>query len=112
MTKKKSHHTTPAKPLIKALDKTGSVKEVVAQSADELLLVNAVLRHRIPGNAQTGDVAQALAKTEDIEEKIDASAKDLTVVTELLAHEVDERIHLERELMTTKAALAREKAKP
>lgn len=112
MTKKKSRHTTLSKPLIKALDKTELVKEVVAQSSDELLLVNAVLRHRIPGNAQTGEVAQALVKTEDIEEKIDASAKDLTVVTQLLAHEVDERIQLERELMTTRAALAREKTKP
>ena len=101
-----------AKPLVKALSKNDSVKETVKQSADELLVINAVLKHGIPDQAQTGDVAQALDKSEVIEDAIQASADDLAHVNKLLEHEIDERIDLERQLLTTKAALAREKAKP
>lgn len=115
MTKIKSASTvsaSSARPLVKALTKNDSVKEVVKQSADELLVVNAVLKRGIPDHAQTGDVAQALEKTEVIEEKIQISAEDLAAVNKLLEHEIDERIILERELLETKTALAREKAKP
>lgn len=114
MTKKNSRPEVTAsltKPLIKALNKNDAVKEVVKQSADELLVVNAVLKKGIPGHAQTGDVAQALEKTELIEDKIQTSAEDLAAVNQLLAHEIDERIQLERELLATKTALAREKTK-
>jgi C4-dicarboxylate-specific signal transduction histidine kinase len=53
----------------------------------------------------------ALENTEAIEEKIQTSAEDLAKVNKLLEHEIDERIDLERELLATKAALVREKAK-
>ncbi len=115
MTKTKSApapSTSTARPLVKALNQNDSVKETVKQSADELLVINAVLKHGIPDDAQTGDVAQALEKTEDIEDRIQTSAEDLATVNKLLEHEIDERIDLERELMVTKAALAREKGKP
>ena len=115
MTKKKSpatDSTSAARPLVKALHKNDTVKEVVKQSGDELLVVNAVLKKGIPEHAQTGDLAQALEKTEIIEDKIQTSAEDLATVNKLLEHEIDERIALERELMATKAELAREKAKP
>lgn len=112
MTKTKSPAVDPSKPLVKALHQNGTVKETVKQSADELLVINAVLKHGIPDNAQTGDVAQALENTEAIEEKIQTSAEDLVTVNKLLEHEIDERIDLERELLATKAALVREKAKP
>ena len=111
-------HSTPAasassaRPLVKALNQNDSVKATVKQSADELLVINAVLKHGIPDHAQTGDVAQALEKTEAIEDKIQTSAEDLAAVNKLLEHEIDERIDIERELLATKAALAREKAKP
>lgn len=115
MTKTKSASTPSAstsRPLVKALNQNGSVKETVKQSADELVVINAVLKSGIPGDAQTGDVAQALEKTEDIEDRIQTSAEDLAAVNKLLEHEIDERIDLERELSATKAALAREKGKP
>jgi len=115
MTKRKSISTvsaSSARPLVKALNQNDSVKETVKQSADELLVISAVLKHGIPDHAQTGDVAQALKKTEVIEEKIQTSAEDLATVNTLLEHEIDERIDLERELLAAKAALAREKAKP
>lgn len=104
--------TPSARPLVKALNQNDSVKETVKQSADELLVINAVLKHGIPEQAQTGDVAQALEKTEAIEDKIQTSAEDLAAVNKLLEHEIDERIEIERELLATKAALVREKAKP
>lgn len=111
MTKTKSPAIDHSKPLVKALHQNGTVKETVKQSADELLVINAVLKHGIPDHAQTGDVAQALENTEAIEEKIQTSAEDLITVNKLLEHEIDERIDLERELLATKAALVREKAK-
>jgi hypothetical protein len=104
--------STKPKPLVKALVKNDSVKAVVKQSAEELLVVNAVLKKGIPDHAQTGDVAQAIEKTEDIEDRIQTSAEELATVNKLLEHEIDERIDLERELLATKTALAREKSKP
>lgn len=115
MNKQKPHPevtVSVTKPLVKALNKNDAVKEVVKQSADELLVVGAVLKQGIPDHAQTGDVAQALEKTELIEDKIQTSAEDLEAVNQLLAHEIDERIQLERELLATKTALARAKSKP
>ena len=112
MTLKKPDTTASSKPLVKALQQNDSVKESVKQSADELLVINAVLKNGIPDHAQTGDVAQALEKTEAIEDKIQTSAEDLATVNKLLEHEIDERIDLERDLLITKAELAREKAKP
>ena len=112
MTKRKSISVTPARPLVKALNQNDSVKKTVKQSADELLVISAVLKHGIPDDAQTGDIAQALENTEAIEDRIQTSAEDLASVNELLEHEIDERIDLERELLATKAALVREQAKP
>ena len=117
MALKKSPHAAQAlpaataRPLVKALSQNDSVKETVKQSADELLVINAVLKQGIPEQAQTGEVAQALDKNEVIEDAIQASADDLAHVNKLLEHEIDERIDLERQLLATKAALAREKAK-
>ena len=112
MTQKKPVTPISARPLVKALHQNDSVKETVKQSADELLVVNAVLKKGIPDHAVTGDLAQALETTEAIEEKIQTSAQELATVNKLLEHEIDERIELERELLATKAALTREKAKP
>ena len=110
MTKMNHTPASATRPLLKALDQNDSVKEAVKQSADELLVVNAVLKKGIPQQVQTGDLAQALEKTEVIEDTIQESAQDLAEVSKLLEHEVDERIALERELLTTKSALSRAKA--
>ena len=111
MTKKKtvpiSSHTT--RPLLKALHQNDGVEEVVKQSADDLLVINAVLKKNIPEQSRMGDLAQALDKTEHIEDKIQESAEELSEVNTLLKHEVDERIALERELLVTKTALAQAK---
>ena len=107
MTKKKTASEGATRPLLKALDQNDNVKKVVKQSADELLVVNAVLKKNIPEQVQTGDLAQALEKTEHIEDSIQESAEELAEVNQLLEHEVDERILLERELFVAKNALAR-----
>ena len=112
MSKKKhastSSHTT--RPLVKALHQNDGVEEVVKQSADDLLVINAVLKKNIPEQSQKGDLAQALEKTEHIEDKIQESAEELSEVNTLLEHEVDERIELERKLLATQTALAKAKA--
>ena len=100
--------TTP--PLVKALEKNHSVKKVVKQSADDLLVINAVLEKGIPEQVKKGDLAQALEKTQHIEGTIQTSAEDLVKVNQLLAHEVAERAELQHQLLTTKKALSKAKA--
>ena len=99
-------------PLERALDQNTTVKETVELTAAELAVINAVLEVGLPGEVKKGDVAQALQKTEELETKIQDTAQDLAEVNEVLAQEIDARVDLESELAATKAALAREKAKP
>ncbi|MDO8371538.1 MAG: hypothetical protein V4639_16135 [Pseudomonadota bacterium] len=98
-------------PLARALDRNETVEETVKQSSAELFVINAVLKQEIPEHIQTGDVAQALEKTGELEGKIQESAADLAHVNELLEQEIGERADVERELATTKAALAKAQAK-
>ena len=96
-------------PLERALDQNDAVKEAVGQSADELLVINAVLKQEIPGAVQTGEVAQALQKTDALESRIQDAAEELAEVNQVLEQEIDERADLERELAATKAELAQAK---
>ncbi len=101
-----------ATPLERALDQNEAVKEVVEQSAAELVMVNAVLNQEIPEHVQVGDVAQALQKTSELETRIQDSAQELHQVNEALAQEIDERAELEGKLAKTEAALAKATGKP
>ena len=109
MSKKQSNSSDSTLPLVLALDQNDAVQETVKQSADELLVINAVLKQKIPDYAQTGDIAQALQKTDEVESRIQESAEELAQVNQLLEQEIDERAELERELAATKAALAKAK---
>lgn len=103
-------HTTdsPAiRPLIQALDQNDTVKESVEHSAHELLVANTVLKTEIPDHAQTADVLHALEKSKVVEERIQESVNELGEVNALLEREIDERIDLERKLLTSQAALAK-----
>ena len=93
-------------PLRDALDQNEAVQHAVERSADELLVINAVLKHEVPLEVQTGEVAQALQKTDELEERIQASAEDLGKVNDALKHEISERARLEAELAAAKADLA------
>lgn len=114
MPKQKPAPSAPAPsvvtPLANALDKNETIQEVVEKSADELLVINTVLRQALPEHIQTGEVAQALRKTEEMEGKIQESADDLAHVNQLLEQEIQERAEMERELAAAKAALARAEA--
>ena len=98
---------TQKRPLAQALEKNDRVEETVKQSADDLMLVNAVLQSEVPGRAHSEDVAVALVKVDEINDVMQESAQELATVNELLEAEIDERIALERELLATKAALER-----
>ena len=91
--------------LERAREKNEAVKESVEQSAQELVVINAVLKQEIPADAQTGELAQALEKSDAIEERIQESADDLAEVNQALEQEIGERAELERELARIKAAL-------
>lgn len=106
----RSKTSSTTTPLERALDQNEAVKDTVAQSADELLVINTVLKQEIPDDLQTGEVAQALQKTDQLETRIQASAEDLAQVNQVLEQEIDERASLEQELAKTKAALAQAKA--
>jgi C4-dicarboxylate-specific signal transduction histidine kinase len=111
MSQQPSSPSSAAEPLMRALDRNEAVKETVEQSANELLVINAVLKQELPGEVQAGEVAHALRKTDELETRIHESAEDLAQVNQALAQEIDERAVLERELARTKAALAKAKAK-
>jgi predicted patatin/cPLA2 family phospholipase len=100
------------KALDRALGKSEAVQESVEQSAQELLVINAVLKQEIPLHAQSGEVAQALRQSDALEERIQESADDLAQVNQALEQEISERAELERELAHTKAALAEATGEP
>ena len=92
--------------LARALEQSEAAADSVQQSADELLVINAVLKQEIPDEVQTGEVAQALQKSDDLGVTIQDAAQELTQVNEALAHEIAERVELESKLAAAKAALA------
>ena len=94
-----------ATPLARALEQTETAQRVVEQSADELVIIHAVLKKELPESLQTGEVAHALQRTDELEVKINATAQELAQVNKALAQEIDERVDLEHELAATKAAL-------
>ncbi len=91
--------------LARALEQSEAATDAVQQSADELLVINAVLKQEIPDDAQIGELAHALEKTDALEVRIQEAAQELTQVNEVLAQEIDHRVELEQELADTKAAL-------
>ena len=94
-----------APALERVREKNEAVKESVEQSAQELVVINAVLKQEISDHVQTGELAQALERTDAIEERLHESADDLAQVNQALEQEIGERAELERELAMTKAAL-------
>ncbi|WP_372828617.1 hypothetical protein [Polaromonas sp.] len=104
--------TSATTPLERALDQNEHVKDTVEQSANELFVINAVLKQELPKGTQSGDAAQALRKTDELETRIQESASNLAQVNQVLEKEIGERADLERELARTKATLAQAKDEP
>ncbi|MBT9476284.1 hypothetical protein [Polaromonas sp.] len=109
MSKKPSASSVPT-PLERALDQNEIVRDAVENSADELLVINTVLKQKIPGHVQTDDLAQALQKGDELEDRIQASAESLDKVNQALTLEIAERARLEGELAAAKAALDKSSA--
>jgi C4-dicarboxylate-specific signal transduction histidine kinase len=93
-------------------EKNEAIQESVENSAQELTVINAVLKQELPDHLQTGEVAQALEKSDALEERIQESADDLAEVNQALEQEIGERVELERELAETRAALAEATGEP
>ena len=91
--------------LERVLDQNVAIQDTVGQSADELCLINTVLKQEVPRHVQNGVVAQALQKTDELESRIQASADDLAQVNAALKHEISTRAALERQLASTQSAL-------
>ena len=96
-------------PLVQALEKSEAVKEIVKQTAAQMLVVNTVLQQEIPAHAQIGEVAQALAHNDQIENVLHESADELAEVNLSLEREIDERKRLEGELAQAQLKLAQTK---
>ena len=94
-------------PLARALEQNEAAAGAIKMSADELMIINAVLKQEIPEHSQIGDVAHALQKTDELEGKIQDTAQELAQVNVVLAQEIAERGELEDELLETKAELAK-----
>ena len=99
------HQPAAEPPLQRALDQNVAATATVMQSADELLVINTVLKQELPDDVQTGEVAQALQKTDALEVKIHDTAQDLAEVNQALSQEIAERTALEQQLAATQAAL-------
>ena len=99
------HQPAAEPPLQRALDQNVAAAATVMQSADELLVINTVLKQELPDDVQTGEVAQALQKTDALEVKIHDTAQDLAEVNQALSQEIAQRTALEQHLAATQAAL-------
>lgn len=94
-------------PLEQALDQNEIVQDAVESSADELLVINTVLKKKIPGDAQTDELAMALKKGDELEDRIQESAESMDKVNQALELEIADRAKLEGELAAAKAALGK-----
>ncbi len=92
-------------PLASALEKSDTVAEAVERAADELLVINTVLKEEVPPAAKSAEVQQALTQADELGDKLQASVANLAEVSELLQQEVAERAELEQELAETRQAL-------
>lgn len=96
--------TTQAEPLlVKALIQSEQVKNKVEECAQDLSLVNTVLKVELDEQLGSGEIQEALMQSEKIEEKVQECAEDLHAINTTLAQEVRERKKLEQKLSDSKA---------
>ena len=77
-----------ASPLADALTKNKEAAEEVADAADDLAVVHAVLDTKVAHGGSEGDVKRAVAETKKVEERLTESVEKLEQVNETLAREV------------------------
>jgi len=92
----------PEPNLIKALHQSAQVIDKVEECAQELSVVNTVLKEELASHSLE-EVQSALTQSEQIEDKVQECADDLHKVNAVLAHEITERKKLEQQLLDTEA---------
>ena len=86
------------KALAKALTQAEMVRVQVEEAAQDLSLVNSVLKQGLMKNNAAPGIGKALQKSEDIEDKVQDAADKLAIVNAALKDEVSERLVLESKL--------------
>lgn len=99
----KPKSTEPTPLLTKALIQSEQVKTKVEECAEELSLVNTVLKVELDEQLGSGEIQDALQQSEHIEEKVQECVQDLHDINTVLAQEVRERKRLEQKLSISKA---------
>lgn len=94
----------PAPMLTKTLIQSEQVKTKVEECAEELSLVNTVLKVELDEELGTGEIQDVLQQSELIEEKVQECAEDLQTINAALAQEIRERKKLEQKLSDSKGA--------
>ena len=87
-----------AKRLAKALGDSKQVKNLIAESAEDLSNVNTVLNQELANQGSSPEVEEALEKNEAIEDRVQEASEKLSVVNQALENEVEERHVLEHQL--------------
>lgn len=93
----------PEPLLVKALNQSEQVKNKVEECAQELSLVNTVLKEELDEHLSLEDIQDALTQSEKIEDKVQECAEDLHAVNTALAEEITERKKLEQKLSESEA---------
>jgi diguanylate cyclase (GGDEF)-like protein len=88
----------PGKSLTQVLGHSEHVKDLVAESAEELSSVNLVLTQELAKYDPLPEVKDALAQSASVENKVHEASEELSVVNQALAGEVRERQVLEQQL--------------
>lgn len=95
---KSTKQTRAAKRLRKALGGSKQVKNLIAESAEDLSVVNTLLNHELATPDPHPEAEEALQKNEAIEDKVQDASEKLSVVNQALEREVGERHVLEHQL--------------
>lgn len=95
---KSTKKTRAAKRLSKALGKSKQVKNLIAESAEDLSTVNTLLNQELANQDPLPEVEEALQKNEAIEDKVQDASEKLSAVNQALEREVGERHVLEHQL--------------
>lgn len=97
----------PEPSLVKALNQSEQVKLKVETCAQELALVNTVLKEELEDHLSLEEIQGALTQSEEIEDKVQECAEDLHAINTALAKEIKERKKLEQKLSDSEAEEAK-----
>jgi diguanylate cyclase (GGDEF)-like protein len=93
---------TPPQYLLSALDRSEQVRQRVAECAEKLSAVTAVLKSEVNQHLPLDIIASALNQSEEVEQQVQRCADDLSSVNLALAREIAERKFLEGELFRSR----------